>query len=759
MIRKITAVSTKQIYNVILLVMLSRIVFHTATFSQTKRDIVNGNLILFNDNGAWCWYQDERAVVDTLKGKLIIGSDASSKGVGGSAREGDVEATIFDLKAHSSVRYMLKDGAGNPSAFYADDHNAPALLVRTDGKYLAMYAAHNTEKKSYWRIFDGTGWSAEKVFDWTVQPGGADFNTTYSNLHYLSTEGIVYNISRGAGRSPNFMVSTDLGSTWSYGGRVTSTNLTVGYVDGYFRYCSNGTDRIDFVATEHHPRDFNTSIFHGYIKNKASFKTDCTLMDSTIFDQKAPNPQDYQTVFAANTVAPPGLVNSRCWNIDVQYYNDGTVATLLSTRVNDNLSTPSSDPVHAFFYCRYDGTKWIYTYLCKAGKKMYSSEEDYTGLGALCPDDPNTIYISTPVDPRDSTLNLGVREIFKGITTDKGATWNWIPVTSNSTCNNFRPIVPPWNKNNKALLWFRGTYTSAQIFNATVVGILENNTEQIELMKYVDASSSNTTFTDGSSLVTTGPDSTSGATDKKWHLRTGAGNDNSVLTSSETGGEDAPALKTTLTVPDIGTYDVWVNFWGNPGADWRIKAGLTESSMQLYRSLACKQVDNREQINSLVLSGSGNTYLYQAYVGRVQVADNKIINVFVNDSAVQVGTVSTLKGDVDRTWYDGISYAKVGKITGVEQIKNVPSSFSLNQNYPNPFNPSTTITYSIPKNEIVNLKVFDILGREVVELINKEMTAGAHSVQWNAQNIPSGVYFYKITAGVFSKTNKMLLLK
>ena len=93
-----------------------------------------------------------------------------------------------------------------------------------------------------------------------------------------------------------------------------------------------------------------------------------------------------------------------------------------------------------------------------------------------------------------------------------------------------------------------------------------------------------------------------------------------------------------------------------------------------------------------------------------------------------------------------------------------PSKFELSQNYPNPFNPSTTINYSIPSVEThgyasVQLVVYDILGREVATLVNKQQQSGSYEVVFNASHLPSGTYFYKLTAGNFSKTKKLLLLK
>jgi hypothetical protein len=86
-------------------------------------------------------------------------------------------------------------------------------------------------------------------------------------------------------------------------------------------------------------------------------------------------------------------------------------------------------------------------------------------------------------------------------------------------------------------------------------------------------------------------------------------------------------------------------------------------------------------------------------------------------------------------------------------------SYELSQNYPNPFNPTTAITYSIPQNSFVTLKVYDILGSEVAELVNGQVEAGVHKVNFNAFNLNSGVYFYTIKTGNFSETKKLMLMK
>jgi len=101
-----------------------------------------------------------------------------------------------------------------------------------------------------------------------------------------------------------------------------------------------------------------------------------------------------------------------------------------------------------------------------------------------------------------------------------------------------------------------------------------------------------------------------------------------------------------------------------------------------------------------------------------------------------------------------------GIITAVSPaVSNTPSEYLLKQNYPNPFNPSTTISFSIPKTSFVTIKVYDVLGREVTTLVNEEKSPGNYSVNFNASNLPSGVYLYRIQAGFYSVVKKMELLK
>ena len=107
-----------------------------------------------------------------------------------------------------------------------------------------------------------------------------------------------------------------------------------------------------------------------------------------------------------------------------------------------------------------------------------------------------------------------------------------------------------------------------------------------------------------------------------------------------------------------------------------------------------------------------------------------------------------------------LSRAALGSIDGYA----IPEQFSLHQNYPNPFNPVTTLRYDLPENSLVNITIYDMLGREVKTLVNQTQDAGYRSIIWDATNdygkpVSAGIYLYQIQAGKYISTKKMVLLK
>ncbi|MCL4538257.1 MAG: T9SS type A sorting domain-containing protein [Bacteroidetes bacterium] len=131
-----------------------------------------------------------------------------------------------------------------------------------------------------------------------------------------------------------------------------------------------------------------------------------------------------------------------------------------------------------------------------------------------------------------------------------------------------------------------------------------------------------------------------------------------------------------------------------------------------------------------------------------------------------IGLVYQFDGDEYGTDLTNVAYARIGGVEygakiplAVKSPRRQPTAFALFQNYPNPFNPSTVITYQLPSNVQVKLTIIDVLGRAVRALVDGKQSPGHHSVTFDAFNLPSGVYFYRLQAGTLSETKKLTVLK
>jgi hypothetical protein len=139
------------------------------------------------------------------------------------------------------------------------------------------------------------------------------------------------------------------------------------------------------------------------------------------------------------------------------------------------------------------------------------------------------------------------------------------------------------------------------------------------------------------------------------------------------------------------------------------------------------------------------------------------IAILIKKGTDNINSIAVLKDYAAQIqhWYDNDFVTDVK-----ENVPSLPAEFSLSQNFPNPFNPVTTIKYTIPavistegRNLKVSLKVYDILGSEVTTLVNKEQPAGSYEVNFDASKLSSGIYFYRLQAGSFIDTKKMVLIK
>jgi hypothetical protein len=145
-------------------------------------------------------------------------------------------------------------------------------------------------------------------------------------------------------------------------------------------------------------------------------------------------------------------------------------------------------------------------------------------------------------------------------------------------------------------------------------------------------------------------------------------------------------------------------------------------------------------INNTILVDPKPRDFYARY--RVTATDlNNSVSEYSNEVVINVAELLWKKGE------------------GGASEDGLPLTYGLSQNYPNPFNPSTTISFRLPENSHVSIKVFDLMGREVASLLKEYLPAGYHNVEFNASNLSSGIYIYNMTAGKFKMTNKLILIK
>ena len=162
-----------------------------------------------------------------------------------------------------------------------------------------------------------------------------------------------------------------------------------------------------------------------------------------------------------------------------------------------------------------------------------------------------------------------------------------------------------------------------------------------------------------------------------------------------------------------------------------------------------------------VNDGSGNT--------RVELEDGN--HSYQNGTRPERPTLVEINGTFDAIkgvlYYSFSNYKLIPRknddfvnyTTDVNDENILPKEYSISQNYPNPFNPSTTISYALPKSEMVTIRVYNILGQVVRTLVNQNQSAGTHTISFKADDLTSGIYFYSIQAGSFNQVKKMMLLK
>ena len=227
---------------------------------------------------------------------------------------------------------------------------------------------------------------------------------------------------------------------------------------------TDGVGRIHFITTDQHPHEFPNSVYHGIIDNGRLLDSDGRIVDADLTDADAVPPEELTTILA-------GDPTQRGWTIDVQVDDRGHPYAVFSVHAPPRPGTATSSLASTASSGQF--TQW-HTPVARSSP----DQPRYTGLVALDPHDPRRAVISTDAHPatgRPLVSDSDRRrhhELFAGITHDGGVHWTWTPITSNSTVDNIRPIVPIWESEHLAVLWLRGVYTTYVDYDLDVVATI-----------------------------------------------------------------------------------------------------------------------------------------------------------------------------------------------------------------------------------------------------------------------------------------------
>ena len=201
---------------------------------------------------------------------------------------------------------------------------------------------------------------------------------------------------------------------------------------------------------------------------------------------------------------------------------------------------------------------------------------------------------------------------------------------------------------------------------------------------------------------------------------------------------------------------VWVKRYSGPGNSYGFGRALAiDDSGNVYVTGYCTGNGTAYDYTTIKYNSTGVQQWIESYNGPGNSHDYSVSIAADNSGNVYVTGYSYGDG----TDYD-FATIKYSQLTGIAQISSfVPSSFSLEQNYPNLFNPITNLEFGISDLGFVSLKVYDILGKEVITLVNEKLSPGKYEVEFDGSGLPSGVYFYRLTAGEFTDTKRMMLVK
>jgi hypothetical protein len=386
-------------------------------------------------DGAWCWFQDPRAV--------YVDREHERTYAGWVTRDGALEVGAYDHRTGAVQRIALKRDDE------ADDHNSPSLLVRDDGRLMVFHARHNQTGlhcRTTARPEDITAWDDEVTVAGTPR-------TTYCHPVHLRDEGRTYAFWRGGEWKPVFSSSAD-GASWSAPQMlVQERGREAADVRPYIKIVADGKSTIHFAVTNGHPRNEPTNSVHCFRYERGGFwRADGTRIGTV--GGPPVSLGDCDVVYDGRTTGV------RAWIWDIALDTQGR-PWIAYTR----LPAPAD---HRYCCARWDGRAWVDDEITPGGGWFPRTpwfrrerEPHYSGGMAFAHANPSILYVSRRIGR--------AFEIEKWAANAEATTWTPTPITRNSAQDNVRPVTPRGYAGNADLvLWMRGRYVHYTNFRTEI---------------------------------------------------------------------------------------------------------------------------------------------------------------------------------------------------------------------------------------------------------------------------------------------------
>lgn len=387
--------------------------------------VTENEITTLSQDGAWCWFQDPRAV--------YVEGEHRRTYAGWITSEGALEVGWFDHDTRKIHRVVIREN------WDADDHNTCSFLILPNHRLMLFYAQH-CKTGLYCRVSK----KPESIDSWEDEVIITNANNvTYSHPFYLANEKKIYVFWRHETWKPTFSTSTD-GRSWTMPKMLLQEPGKEAHnVRPYVKFASDGKSKIDMVFTDGHPRKEPTNSVYYLRYEKGQFTRANGHIVGTVEDLPL-------AIHETDRVYDARKTSARAWVWDLGIDSDGLPVVLYTRH--------PTEKKHFYHYARWNGTEWRDSFLVNSGKWFCETPEGsvekephYSGGMGLDHHNVSELFLSREIN--------GEFEIEKWSTPDKGETWHSDAITSESSERNVRPLVPyGYAGDTDLVLWMQGHY-------------------------------------------------------------------------------------------------------------------------------------------------------------------------------------------------------------------------------------------------------------------------------------------------------------